>query len=265
MQSPAEASRPLGRSFSGMAVLVTRPYPDNEATAAKLRARGLEVLLGPMLRFQPIAFHDDPEARYDAVIVTSSNALRALAPQVAERRLLNLPLFAVGEQTATTARAMGFGKVVSADGDALALQSRLLESVRARQLKKTSRLLYLAGADVSRDLSGELGRRGFRVDTRTTYRMVALPTLPRDACEAFASGGLLAVLHYSRRSAAAFVEAVRTQGIEISALAVAQCCLSANIGAVLREAGAMQVMASATPDENALFEVLDRALRSRMA
>jgi uroporphyrinogen-III synthase len=248
-----------------MAVLVTRPYPDNEATAARLRARGLEVLLAPMLRFEPMAFHDEPDARYDAVVVTSSNALRALAPQLAETRLLHLPLFAVGEQTAATARAMGFGKVVSGGGDALALQDRLIESVRARQLKKTSRLLYLAGAELSRDLAGELGRRGFRVETRTTYRMVAIPTLPRDACEAFATGGLVAVLHYSRRSAAAFVEAVRTEGIEISALAVAQCCLSANVGTVLREAGAMQVMASATPDENALFEVLDRALRSRMA
>jgi uroporphyrinogen-III synthase len=248
-----------------MAVLVTRPYPDNEATAARLRARGLEVLLAPLLRFEPIAFHDDPDARYDAVIVTSPNALRALAPQFAETRLLHLPLFAVGEQTAAAARAMGLGKVVSADGDALALQDRLIESVRTKQLKKTSRLLYLAGADLSRDLAGELDRRGFRVETRTTYRMVALPTLPREACEAFATGGLIAVLHYSRRSAATFLEAVRTEGIEISALAVAQCCMSGNIGAVLREAGAMQVMAAATPDENALFEVLDRALRSRMA
>jgi uroporphyrinogen-III synthase len=30
---------------------------------------------------------------------------------------------------------------------------------------------------------------------------------------------------------------------------------------VVRDAGATQVMAAASPDENALFEVLDRALR----
>ena len=39
-----------------MAVLVTRPQPDDEATAASLRARGFEVLLAPMLRFEPVAF-----------------------------------------------------------------------------------------------------------------------------------------------------------------------------------------------------------------
>ena len=42
-----------------MAVLVTRPLPDGEATAAGLRARGFEVLPAPMLRFEPFAFHDD--------------------------------------------------------------------------------------------------------------------------------------------------------------------------------------------------------------
>ena len=37
-----------------MAVLVTRPHPDDESTASALRARGFEVLLAPMLRFEPV-------------------------------------------------------------------------------------------------------------------------------------------------------------------------------------------------------------------
>ena len=39
-----------------MAVLVTRPHPDDEATAGALRARGFEVLQAPMLRFEPVPF-----------------------------------------------------------------------------------------------------------------------------------------------------------------------------------------------------------------
>src|SRR6202035_5438101 len=115
-----------------MAVLVTRPHPDDETTAAGLRARGFEVLLAPMLRFEPVAFHDDEAARYGAVIVTSANALRGIAPHI-----------------------------------------------------KAGTLLYLAGADLARDLAGELGERGFTVVTQTTYRMVPVPSLPRDACDAF--------------------------------------------------------------------------------
>jgi len=57
-----------------MAVLVTRPAPDNERTAAALRARGFEVLLAPMLRFEPIPLPADAGRDAAAVIATSSNA-----------------------------------------------------------------------------------------------------------------------------------------------------------------------------------------------
>jgi uroporphyrinogen-III synthase len=44
-------------------------------------------------------------------------------------------------------------------------------------------------------------------------------------------------------------------------LAIPQCCISAAVASVVRDAGAAQVMAAASSNENALFEVLDRALR----
>jgi uroporphyrinogen-III synthase len=100
------------------------------------------------------------------------------------------------------------------------------------------------------------------VVTQTTYRMVPLSGLPRETCAAFAANGVEAVLHYSRRSARAFLEAVRAAGVEISALAIPQCCISAAVGSIVRDAGATQVMVAASPDENALFELLNRALRS---
>jgi uroporphyrinogen-III synthase len=243
-----------------MPILVTRPQPDNAATTAALRAKGFEVLPAPMLRFEPVAFQDDADARYGAVIVTSANALRALGDQPAMTRLRQLPLFAVGERTAETARDIGFDNVVSADGDATALRDLMVASVRAKTLKKTATLLYLAGADLARDLAGELGERGFNVVTQTTYRMAAILGLPRDVCDAFAANRVEAVLHYSRRSARAFLDAARTGGVEISALAIPQCCLSEAIASIVRDAGATQVMVARMPDEKALFEVLDRAL-----
>ena len=245
-----------------MAVLVTRPHPDDEATAASLRTKGFEVLLAPMLRFEPVAFHDDTEARCGAVIVTSANALRGIAPHLAGSRLLKLPLFAVGEHTAAAARRAGFVKVIPASGDASALRELMLASVKSKELKKAATLLYLAGADLARDLAGELGERGFSVVTHTTYRMVPVSSLPREVCDAFAANRIEAVLHYSRRSARAFLEATRAAGVEISALAILQCCLSDAVGSIVRDAGAAQVMVARSPDENALLELLDRALRS---
>jgi uroporphyrinogen-III synthase len=248
-----------------MAVLVTRPHPDSEATAEALRARGFEVLLAPMLRFEPLAFADDAEADYGAVIATSANALRAIERQLAASRLRKLPLFAVGEHTASAAVRAGFSKVIAAKGDAAGLRDLVLESVRAKLLKKAAVLLYLAGADLSRDLAGELGERGFSVVTQTTYRMIPVTSLPRAACDAFTANSVEAVLHYSRRSAHAFMDAVRADGVEISALAIPHCCISATVAAVLRDAGAAQLMVAATPDENALFGSLTRALRPGLA
>jgi uroporphyrinogen-III synthase len=148
------------------------------------------------------------------------------------------------------------------------LRDLVLASVKSKRLKKTSPLLYLAGADLARDLGGELGEKGFTVVTHTTYRMVPAPSLPREVCDAFVAHEVEAVLHYSRRSARAFLEAARSGGVEISALALPQCCISPAVASILRDAGAPQVAAAASPDENALFEalgrVLGRALRPRL-
>jgi uroporphyrinogen-III synthase len=256
-----------------MAILVTRPQPDNEATAASLRARGFDVLLAPTLRFEPVASSDDPAADYAGVIITSANALRAVEPQLAERGLLGLPLFAVGERTASAARRAGFGTVISADGDAadlrdlvLAKAGKFAEVKKSKKSGKARPLLYLAGAELSRDLAGELADElalhGIEVITRITYRMVASPGLPREACDAIAANQVEAVLHYSARSARAFLDAIRAAGVEISALAVRQCCISAAVAAILREAGATRVTVASSPDENALLGMLDRALRA---
>jgi uroporphyrinogen-III synthase len=244
-----------------MAVLVTRPHPDDETTAASLRARGFDVLRAPMLRFEPVVFHDDMNARYSAVIVTSANALRGIEPHLKGHRMLELPLFAVGEHTAAAARRAGFTHVVSADGNAANLRDLVLASLKAKELQKASTLLYLAGAEFARDLASELEESGFRVVTHTTYKMIPVTSLPRETCDAFAANQVEAVLHYSQRSARAFLDAARAAGVEISALAIPQCCISAAVASVVRDAGATQVVVAATPDENALFEALERALR----
>src|ERR1700679_1033238 len=142
-------------------------------------------------------------------MVASANALRGIEPHLAGHRLLKLPLFAVGEHTAAAARRAGFTGGMAAEGDATGLRDSVLGSVKAKTLKKARTLLYLAGADLARDLAGELGERGFTVVTHTTYRMIPVSSLPRDACDGFAANRIEAVLHYSRRSARAFLDAAR--------------------------------------------------------
>src|SRR6516165_2264722 len=137
-----------------MAVLVTRPSPDGDRTADALRARGFEVLLAPMLRFEPVPLptdlgqevgvepDDEADRAVGALIVTSANALRAVAPQLESSDWKKLPLFVVGAQTASAAREAGFTKVISADGDATDLRELVAGGVKKRTFRKRDTLIY---------------------------------------------------------------------------------------------------------------------------
>ena len=198
-----------------------------------------------MLRFEPFGFDDDADAPYGGIIVTSANAVRAVESQLAGSPLLKLPLFAVGENTATAARDAGFGNVIASKGDATALRDLVVETAKSKKLKKEIPMLYLAGEEIARDLAGELREQGFEVVTHIAYRMVPAHSLPSEVVDGFAAHQIDAVLHYSRRSARAFVEAARLGGVEISALALPQCCISAEVAEIVREAGATQVTVAA--------------------
>ena len=243
-----------------MAVLVTRPAPEHEATAEALRRRGFEPMLAPMLAFQPLPFRDPGEGDHAGVIFTSANAVRAIAAHPALAQLRLLPTFAVGDRSAQAAQKAGFVNVHSAEGDAAALRELIVAQVPPR---KRSALLYLSAAETSRDLAGELGLRAVEVTSIAVYRMAALDELPAAVGDAFAHGTIDAVLHYSRRSALAFVKAARSAGLEISALALPQVCLSDQIAASLREAGAHRLIVAARPNEDELLASLEQALRGQ--
>ncbi|ETR77894.1 uroporphyrinogen III synthase [Afipia sp. P52-10] len=240
-----------------MSILVTRPAPDNAITAAALSARGFKPLLAPVLLFQALPFRDDEARAYDGVILTSTNALRAMAQQPMPRRLRDLPVFAVGERTAQAAREASFTDVRSADGDAVALRDLILASLPQNAGKS---LLYLSAAEISRDLGKDLAPHGIAVIRLPVYRMTEALELPPTASEALAHHEVRAILHYSRRSALAFIKAVRLGGLEISALALPQVCLSELVAGVLRDAGANRLAVADAPHEPALLDMLQRVL-----
>jgi uroporphyrinogen-III synthase len=65
-----------------------------------------------------------------------------------------------------------------------------------------------------------------------------------------------AVLHYSRRSAAAFAALAGKEDIGLAGGRPRHLCLSAAVAMPLREAGA-EVRTASRPDETALFALLD--------
>ncbi len=235
-----------------MRILLTRPEPDAERTAAALRALGHDVIVASLLNIEilpDVALGAGPWA---AILVTSANAARAIALHSRYRDLCGLPVFAVGERTAQAMRSAGFSDVMSADGNAGDL-ARLV----AARLRPGGELLYLTGTERSGDLAAALP--GFTVRTAVIYRAVAVDLLPRAAAEALQSG-IEAVLHFSRRSAETYVRAASAAGLARAALGgPIHCCLSAQVAEPLREAGAAVIRIAARSNESALLALLEAA------
>ena len=235
-----------------MLVLVTRPEPDGERTAAALRTRGHAVLLAPMLAMRPCEA-EFASRSFAGVLVTSGNALRALAthPQCAE--MVGLPLLAVGMRTAAMARAIGFATVHTAGGDAEALAEMAAAVFRGAWQP----LLYLAAADRAADLAPELARHGLTVETVVVYRMEPAAGFPHVVASNLAAGEVGAVLHYSQRSAETYLACADAGSLRSAALRPLHCCFSPAVAGPLRAAGAAFIRVAREPEEAALLGLLE--------
>ena len=237
-----------------MLILITRPEPDGERTAQALRARGHEVLLAPLLTIETLAA-DVGVPPWAAVLMTSANAARAVAAHAQRNEIVRAPAFTVGDRSADAARAVGFTDVTSASGDA----HDLIRLVADRVTDHKTPLLYLAGADRAADVAGALTAQGFTVRTAVAYRAVAATTLPDDAAAALKADRLDAVLHFSARTAAAFLDVARGSAALDKALSCQHYCLSPSGASRLQAAGAGRVTTAQRPDEAALLDLVGRA------
>ena len=229
-----------------MRILVTRPLPDAERTAARLRALGHEPVVAPVLAIEPSG-DPAPAGPFDALLVTSVNAVPALAGSG-----LAGPVFAVGPRTGAALREAGLPAVrVAADALGLAGLVRT-------ELAAGARLLHVAGRDRKPEPARSLAEAGFALTTWVAYAAVAAPALPEAAARALAAGDLDAALHYSRRSAEILLHRAGAAGLETALAALAHVCISDDAAVPLRAAGARTVVAAAQPDEDGLLTALAR-------
>jgi uroporphyrinogen-III synthase len=232
-------------------VLVTRPDPDGERTAQKLRARGCDVLLAPVLQVEFLPKADLGAGPWDAVAMTSANAAHALMQHPRRMELVALPALTVGRRTAEAVRAVGFSEIASADGN-----GRALAQLIGSRYGDGNKILYLAGEDRAGDLAAAVAPRGVRVDTVVVYRAVAAQHLAPEVAAAFKAGTIDGVIHFSRRSAAVYLDCARGASVLDSALTPFHYCLSKAVAEPLIAAGARWVAVAKSPEENALLDLV---------
>lgn len=207
---------------------VLRPEPGNRVVAAAIEAEGRTALRLPLFATRPLAWVVPDPTRFDALILTSANALRQGGAGLAALR--QLPVHAVGEATASAARRAGFA--IAATGDAGAAQ--LVE--RAAQ-GGVRRALHLTGHDHT------LAAGGIVAAVVPVYASEALPMTPEQSA---ALDGTVALVQ-SARAAARLAEIVRNRA------SIALAALSPAVAAAAGE-GWQRIAVADRPTTEALID-----------
>lgn len=232
-------------------ILVTRPEPDAEKTAARLRALGHEPLIAPLLSVITAPMPADlPEPA--ALILTSRNAVRAISSWPQASAWCDRPVFVTGRGTADGARRSGFTDIRSAAGDAADLGTLLTSSIEP----EIGPILYPAARDRSEAFLRRLHAAGYDIRVVVAYHAEAVETLEPAICDAFRFSRIGAVLLYSRRTAEAFRHAVERAGLIRAVPATKFCVLSAQVAEPVADLGA-EIAVAQKPDEDSLLALLE--------
>ena len=243
-----------------MRLLLTRPMADAMVVAEQLAGQGHDVLLSPLI---DISLDREavlpPLDAQRALAFTSANGVRALMAQLQAGNLAsadraawrNLPVFAVGPQTAAAAQAAGFAKIRQAGGDVAALAAMI-----GRHKDEAAPVLHIAGRDRAGDLAALLDEKAVAASRAVLYRADAANAFSDAAAAALrdAAEPVDGVLLYSQRSAVIFLSLYETLSPHQAPRPTA-FCLSPPIADAMRAAG-FQAMAPRRAESEALLALL---------
>ena len=230
-------------------MLVTRPEEEARETALRLEGLHHEAIVAPLIAVRFLAGNELDVDGVQAFLATSSNGVRALARRSRERRC---PLFAVGRQTARTARELGFLSVKDADGDA-----RALADLVANALDPAAGVLVHATArDAPGAFAEALVRSGFRVRSEILYETPIVAELPQNAAAAIREGQLDAVLLFSAKTATALRDQAAGAGLAPHCARLRAFCISHACADALSPLVFSRVAVAPAPNQDALLGLL---------
>jgi uroporphyrinogen-III synthase len=217
-------------------ILILRPQPGADATAARALEMGLEARVAPLFTIKPVDWEPPEPSEIDAIFLTSANAARHAGPAIGG--FVDLPCYAVGTTTALAARAAGLANVRTGPSDGAAL----LERVATAGIK---RALHLCGRDYI-----ALEHPMLRLIRRIVYAAEPAPALPVEAIGAIVDGAI--VLLHSPRAAETFAALADAAGLDRGSIRLAGISAAAVAGA---GGGWGVAEAAQSPRDEALLEL----------
>lgn len=213
-------------------VIVTRPEPGLSETMAAVADAGWLPLASPALVVQRHTLRL-PQKLPAAILLTSGQAVSAAVAAAQQAKVLDIPVYAVGDRTAQRARNAGFTHVKSADGDARALVALL----QTHQQPEYGSLLLCSGAGQGVELAAWCRQAGFKVVRRVVYAAKPIQHINPQTCTAIQAAKVAVVLFFSAESAAGWLAALPEAERKLLAGQASAVVISGRVAGVLRAAG----------------------------
>lgn len=236
-----------------MRILLTRPDADDEPDELQtgLAEQGHSVVSAPLLTIRH-ASSLPPLDGVQAIIVTSRNALRAVAKDIAPA--LGRKLFAVGPATAALAREMGFEDVIQGDGGARAL----LPLIEAAAEPNRGPLLHLTGDKIAFDLASPLAECGLTVSREIVYRAEPTTALPPAIEQDLHQGRFGGVVLMSPRTARIYAALAGPALAGDVSQAPIHFCLSPAVAQELTPLGSVKAEVASSPNSQEMLALIGR-------
>ena len=185
-----------------MHILLTRSLEDSKDLIIKFKSNGFKVSNLPLLEFSKVNYKKINTLSFDAIIFTSSNAIKFLELKNINKNVL---CFCVGSSTEKTARSRGFQQVFAADGNV----RNLKELVDQNLTSKDKRILYVSGEIVSYPLHKELLLEGYNVNRLVNYSVRHKENLDLSFLNSLRKDMPDLVYVYSENSAKSFLNLIK--------------------------------------------------------
>ncbi|MEO8456137.1 MAG: uroporphyrinogen-III synthase [Sphingomicrobium sp.] len=219
-------------------VLVLRPEPGATVTADRARQRGLNAVALALFKVEPLPWEVHDATAFDALLLTSANAVRQGGAGLA--RLRHLPVHAVGNATTEAARDAGFRVASTGTGGVDALLA---------SLELNLRLLHLCGE-----------HRTARTDAPQEVTSVIVYRSREIAAPDMSIAQNAVALVHSPRAAQRFAELIDRAGVDRGAIAIVGISAAAVHAA---GAGWEAVGAAGAPNDDALLALAERLCNKR--
>ena len=185
-----------------MHILLTRQLQDSKDLIQKFKSNGFKVSNLPLLEINKLDYDEIKNYNYNAIIFTSSNAIKFLNLKNIKKNIL---CFCVGSHTEKTARSNGFQNVIAADGNV----RNLKELVQQNLSIKDNKILYVSGDILSFPLDKELISEGYNVERLINYTVKHNKNLDISFLDSLKKDMPNLVYVYSENSAKSFLNLIK--------------------------------------------------------